>query len=145
MISYTKFSKLFNIENKQKEKLYNLISKLEESDKNRIIYQILYEFSQANQANQATQKNVLIKSITEKLENNKYCFNHSCYDNARFLINEQDEYLTNPFVVEEGVVECPKCNSKKCWSVQKQIRSADEPMTTISRCMVCSYNWTYAG
>ena len=56
-----------------------------------------------------------------------------------------DDYLTKPFEVVDGVVTCPKCQGMKTWSVQKQTRSSDEPMTTFSRCALCNHQWSYSG
>lgn len=100
---------------------------LNENDTKRILYQLFFDrdFS--------------------CLANDTVLWKHPHYTDIARIIHEQDDYLTNPFTVEEGVVECYKCGSKKVWSVQKQIRSADEPMTTISRCTECGNNWTYSG
>lgn len=38
--------------------------------------------------------------------------------------------------------QCPKCNERKTKFKQKQIRSADEPMTTFIVCGNCQYRWT---
>jgi transcription elongation factor S-II len=38
--------------------------------------------------------------------------------------------------------QCPKCNERKTKFKQKQIRSADEPMTTFIVCGSCRYRWT---
>lgn len=58
--------------------------------------------------------------------------------------NQQDEFIINPFEVEEGVQEC-KCGSKRVYSYQVQKRSADEPMSTFSTCMACGKKWVYSG
>jgi len=60
-------------------------------------------------------------------------------------IEEFDLYLETPFEVTEGVTQCGKCGSWKTYSVQKQHRSSDEPMTTYSKCVVCSNQWSYSG
>jgi len=36
---------------------------------------------------------------------------------------------------------CGKCGQRKCSYFQKQTRSADEPMTTFVRCVVCGNRW----
>ncbi|EIW68458.1 hypothetical protein TREMEDRAFT_24045, partial [Tremella mesenterica DSM 1558] len=36
---------------------------------------------------------------------------------------------------------CPKCDARKAYYRQLQIRSADEPMTTFYKCVDCSYQW----
>lgn len=42
---------------------------------------------------------------------------------------------------EEGVFECPKCKSFNTSTVQKQVRSADEPMSCFNKCNACGYAW----
>lgn len=60
---------------------------------------------------------------------------------------QSDFYLKN-VEVKEGEFQCFKCKSKKIHSTQKQMRSADEPMTTytiINRrffyCSNCKNMW----
>ncbi|KIM55263.1 hypothetical protein SCLCIDRAFT_1221303 [Scleroderma citrinum Foug A] len=36
---------------------------------------------------------------------------------------------------------CDKCNNRRAFFYQLQIRSADEPMTTFYRCTKCHYQW----
>lgn len=62
-----------------------------------------------------------------------------------FKQREQDEFIVNPFEVEEGVLKCPKCSNMRTFSYSKQTRSADEPMTTFAQCMTCKHKWTYSG
>ena len=54
---------------------------------------------------------------------------------------EYDLYIQSPIEVEEGVLVCPKCKSKKVLSFQTQTRSSDEPMTTIAKCVSCCFEW----
>lgn len=44
-------------------------------------------------------------------------------------------------LVEEGAESCPKCKSKKTMSIDVQKRSADEGMTTMFECSICSNKW----
>ncbi len=37
--------------------------------------------------------------------------------------------------------KCRKCKSRCCTYMQKQTRSADEPMTTFIRCLDCNFQW----
>lgn len=67
------------------------------------------------------------------------------YTNIASKIEEFDNYLVHPFEVVEGVTKCPKCAKSKTWSIQKQTRSSDEPMTTFSRCAECGHEWSYSG
>jgi DNA-directed RNA polymerase subunit M/transcription elongation factor TFIIS len=86
-----------------------------------------------------------MKSILQEVKNDKIGWKSSIYENIANKLAEYDEYLVNPFEVVEGVVECGKCHSKKTWSVQRQTRSSDEPMTTFSRCVECGHQWSYSG
>ncbi|KAI9295180.1 hypothetical protein K502DRAFT_304120 [Neoconidiobolus thromboides FSU 785] len=39
--------------------------------------------------------------------------------------------------------KCGKCKKRKCRYYQKQIRSADEPMTTFVTCTYCYHSWKF--
>jgi len=41
----------------------------------------------------------------------------------------------------KGLYTCRACGSKETISVEKQLRSADEPMTLIISCVVCGKTW----
>lgn len=41
----------------------------------------------------------------------------------------------------KGLYTCKGCGSKETVSVEKQLRSADEPMTLIITCVVCGKTW----
>lgn len=43
--------------------------------------------------------------------------------------------------VTEGVYKCRKCGGKKTRQIEKQIRSADEPMTIFITCVTCGNSW----
>lgn len=40
----------------------------------------------------------------------------------------------------DGIYKCPKCNSSKVRTIQKQTRGADEPTTEFNSC-ICGYSW----
>ncbi|AAL77810.1 transcription elongation factor SII [Tiger frog virus] len=44
--------------------------------------------------------------------------------------------------VEEGTVKCPGCGSRRVHALQRQTRSADEPMTLFAMCSECGKRWT---
>lgn len=85
------------------------------------------------------------KYIIDIVKNNKLTWNSPIYGKVRERISELDDYIVKPFEVVDGVVKCPKCSSMKTWSIQRQTRGGDEPMTTFSRCALCEYNWKYSG
>lgn len=53
---------------------------------------------------------------------------------------QSDFYMKNSDI-KEGEFQCGKCKCKKISSVQKQMRSADEPMTTFFHCSNCNNRW----
>lgn len=52
---------------------------------------------------------------------------------------EMDAFLTNPPEVEEGVIECRRCKSRRTLSYSKQTRRADESATVFVKCIVCHH------
>jgi len=44
--------------------------------------------------------------------------------------------------VDQTDADCPKCQeSKRAYFFQLQIRSADEPMSTFYKCVLCGHQW----
>lgn len=80
--------------------------------------------------------------ISHVIEKEKLGFNHSSFTKFIQKEKEQDDYVSNPFQAEEGVVQCVKCKSMKVYSVSRQTRAADEPMTTVSVCTSCKHKWS---
>ncbi len=66
--------------------------------------------------------------------------NSELFDDVKHRINEQDNFLTNPVEVEEGVFQCV-CGCKKTFSYQKQTRSSDESITVFVTCSKCGRRW----
>ena len=46
-------------------------------------------------------------------------------------------------IATTDMYKCFKCNKRKCVVSQYQTRSADEPMTTFVKCLVCENFWSY--
>lgn len=86
-----------------------------------------------------------LKEINEDIKKGKIGWKSETYNDISNKISEFDDYLLKPFEVVEGISECFKCHSKRTWSVQKQTRSSDEPMTTFTHCVDCGHRWTYSG
>lgn len=49
----------------------------------------------------------------------------------------------NPEDLPDGLFKCGFCKSYKTTYYQLQTRSADEPMTTFARCLICSKRWKF--
>jgi DNA-directed RNA polymerase subunit M/transcription elongation factor TFIIS len=68
-------------------------------------------------------------------------FHHSRYDEIRNIIKEQEKFLNNPPVIEDGVIECYKCHSKKTYSYAKQTRASDEGTSVFVKCAECNHQF----
>ena len=86
-----------------------------------------------------------VKILLDNIKNGMVGWKHPIFKNVSHRIEEHDEFIINPFEVEEGVTECRKCGSKRVFTYSKQVRSSDEPMTTFAKCVKCKSNWTYSG
>ena len=109
-----------------------------EIDPNSLYIEYLYEISLQ------LKQNTKITPIFENLKKGKVGWNNPVFDDILRNQQEQDDFLVNPFEIEEGVQECNKCGSKRTFSYQKQTRSSDEGMTTFIQC-VCGNKWRYSG
>ena len=85
-----------------------------------------------------------LKDTVKNIKNEKVGWNHPVFSEIKNHIDEHDDFIINPFEVEEGVTTC-KCGSGRVYTFQKQVRSCDEPMTTFAKCVKCGNNWSYAG
>ena len=85
-----------------------------------------------------------MKNLVINIKNDKICWNHSSFSNIKNLIEENDDFIINPFEVEEGVTTC-HCGSVRVFTYQKQCRGSDEPMTTFAKCVECKKQWSYSG
>lgn len=84
-----------------------------------------------------------LRSILTCLYKGEFGWNHSAYATLRDKQEEEDAFTTTPLEVEEGILECNKCGSKKTFSYQKQTRSIDEGATTFAQCVVCKNRWRH--
>ena len=81
------------------------------------------------------------KDILNVLKQGKYLRDNNYYDKVRYDIDEHDKFLIKPFEVDEGVLQCSKCNSNKTISYTKQTRSGDESTTVFAMCFNCNNKW----
>ena len=63
------------------------------------------------------------------------------FSKVKQSMKEQDQFLTNPYEIEEGVLQCGKCKSNRTLSYAKQVRSADEGTTIFAECIECGNRW----
>ena len=82
-----------------------------------------------------------IKTILKDIKNGLVLWEHPDMEMYRHKLEEQDDFLENPFEIEDGVIECNKCGSKRTYSYTKQTRSGDEATTVFSVCAKCGAKW----
>lgn len=87
----------------------------------------------------------LLKDILSDIKNNKVMWNHSSYSQMANNIAEQNEFIRNPFEVEEGVFQCKACGSKRVYSYARQDRSCDEGTSVYAQCVACKAKWRERG
>lgn len=118
---------------KQVEKIP--IEEEQQSEYNYILFQIVGDIIKGKK----------LRDIVKNVKKSMIGWNHEDFNNIKYLIEEQDEFIINPFEVEEGVTKCNKCGSERVFTYSKQVRSADEPMSTFAKCVKCKQQWTYSG
>jgi DNA-directed RNA polymerase subunit M/transcription elongation factor TFIIS len=99
-----------------------------------LLYNCVYQLRTSKHKTQC------IKDIITNIYHKQYYWNNPIYDQYKEKILEEDNFITNPFEIEEGVLEC-RCGSKRTISFQKQTRSADEGSTTFAQCVECGNRW----
>lgn len=88
---------------------------------------------------------VNLKEMLNNIKTGIVGWKHPIFNDIRMKIEEHDEFIMNPFEVEEGALTCAKCGCNKTYSYSKQTRSADEPMSTFAQCLNCKAKWVYSG
>lgn len=82
-----------------------------------------------------------LANILKTLKDKQVCLSSIRFNTIYEEIREKDNFLDNPFTVEEGVMECNKCGSKRTLSYSKQVRRSDEGFTTFCMCSHCGAKW----
>ena len=83
--------------------------------------------------------------LLNRFKTKRYGFNHPSFDKIAFTQSQKDEYILNPYDVEEGVITCIKCGGCRVFSTVIQTRASDEPLTTVAHCVKCKTKWTQNG
>ena len=117
--------------------------KAEENDESiediykKIVYQIVGELLAGKD----------LKVVLECIKKEEIGFDSSTFRNIKEKQFEIDNFIVNPFTVEEGIAECRKCNGKRVYTYSKQKRSADEPATVYAQCVnpMCKNRWVNNG
>lgn len=102
-----------------------------ESEYKNIIYQICLDILNKKKLN----------DILNDIKNKKIYWNNPCFENVANKVAEQNDFIVNPFNVEEGALKCNKCNSKRVLSYSRQVRSSDESTSVFAHCIGCKAKW----
>ena len=98
-------------------------------------------------------ENVDAKTIVKYLQNKKIGWKHHSFKKMADKIVEQNDFIQNPFEVEEGVFQCKAinpntgvmCGSRRVFSYTKQDRSCDEGTSVYCECVACKAKWRERG
>ena len=110
---------------------------------NSYLYQVIGDIS--NQ--------VKLKDISLNLKNKQVDWDHPSFKAMSDRIAEQNDFIKNPFEVEEGVFQCKAinpatgkiCGSRRVYSYTKQDRSCDEGTSVYAQCVACKSKWRERG
>lgn len=83
-------------------------------------------------------QNNLLQTV-DQLKKDEVGWGHLSFESINQDFQEQDDFLETPPQVEEGVLECKRCHSKRTFSFSKQTRRSDESATVFIRCSNCDY------
>lgn len=114
-----------------KKTIAKLLWKIAEKDQeyaNYLCYEMISEYYTSFRVNE----------IIHNIKNKQIGFDHPSFEKYKKLLKEYDDFLIEPPEVEEGVIECHSCGSKKTFSFSKQTRRADESATVFVRCSQCN-------
>lgn len=83
--------------------------------------------------------------IIEDIENGRIKWDSCAYEEYRQKELNLTEIYAKGIEIKDGEFKCnnKKCGSFKCTYYQKQIRSADEPMTTFVTCTICGSQYSF--
>lgn len=82
-----------------------------------------------------------LQDVLDTIKKGNVLWDDTSMSEYKHKLEEQDNFLENPFEIEDGVIECNKCGSKRTYSYTKQTRSGDEATTVFSVCAECGAKW----
>lgn len=80
-------------------------------------------------------------AVLHQWKRKEFLWDHPNLTEVIQRFKEQDDFITKPMEIEEGVIECTRCHSKKTFSYTKQTRRADESATVFARCSQCNLSF----
>lgn len=124
---------LMFVKKENTDRLVKFLKTMTKNDKDLeyLLYEIVVEYLFTDNLN----------AVMENVQKKNFGWNHPNFNNIRQDFQEEDDFIQNPPSVEEGVMECTKCHSKRTFSFSKQTRRSDESATVFIRCSNCSYTY----
>lgn len=113
------------------ERLLKFLRTLSKDNVDYLLYEVVVEYLYTDNLHQ----------VMEQVQRKELFWDHPNFNKIRQEFQEEDDFIQNPPVVEEGVMECQKCHSKRTFSFSKQTRRSDESATVFIRCSNCSYTY----
>jgi DNA-directed RNA polymerase subunit M/transcription elongation factor TFIIS len=86
-----------------------------------------------------------LRDIVNDITKGRMAWKHRVFDKYADQIIEQNNFIKNPFDVEEGVFQCKKCGSRRVFSFSKQVRGLDEGTCVFAECVNCKTKWREKG
>jgi DNA-directed RNA polymerase subunit M/transcription elongation factor TFIIS len=123
----TKFVKNVNLQ----EKIIKFLNTITNDEDEQC--HILYETISSSNNN--------VSSFLQLLKQKKFLFQHSIFEKYKIKNDEQEAFLENPPMIEDGIIECHKCHSKKTYSYAKQTRASDEGTSVFVTCSQCHFKF----
>lgn len=121
------------LKDKKVEKIIDEISLEQSISKDWILTQITFDLKFKKKNIQSYYEEILLQK--------KLGFEHEMFLEVKKKYEEQNNYLSHPIEVEEGVIQCNNCKSFRVFSITKQTRASDEPLTVFSQCTNCKKKW----
>ena len=116
------------------EKLIHSVAK-NETDYKAIIYQTVINFHNSHK----------IKDVYREIKMRKILWKHKTLKKIADDMIEQNDFIENPFEIEEGIHLCFKCGSRRVFSYNKQVRGSDEGTSVFCECVACHAKWNESG
>lgn len=115
--------------------LNSVVNESIDSSKSELFYFYMYELY--------TEYIVLPKldEFFHTIRKKQFGYLHVNFESIKQCLEEEQNFIENPPIVEEGVIECGKCKSKRTFSFNKQTRSGDEAVTVFVRCADCGHQF----
>ena len=121
-VFFKNFKPIMSKDNREKIYTYikNIVNEedISQEEKYDLLLYIMYEIH--------TEWNSLpkLEDLFLYIKRKKIGYNHNEFKFIRDCFQEEEDFIVNPPVIEEGVISCKKCKSKRTFSFNKQTRSS---------------------